>query len=250
MRRRSILATTAVLTAGLLTVAAPAHADVVTDVVVTDVTVVHVTDANFVWGDDYIPWEPEGPATFPSVVTWVSDGYALQGYAPVLAPLADGCTRTLESFAVTFESTLAAQSDLYVGLPAAHQTTATADFTGIGTLLPAADPSTEVWYQVDPANGVAAGTITVTLPSVSDSEDFLGWIGFFEGSATVESVSFGTTVTCPDPVVVNPVPAAAPELAATGVDQASAVVGGSVALAAVLLGLALMLVTRARRRTA
>ncbi|MBN9141116.1 MAG: hypothetical protein J0H23_09850 [Micrococcales bacterium] len=248
MRRRSIILTTTALTIGALAVAAPAHADVVTHVEVTDATVVHVTTENFIHGD-YTPWAPEGPATFPSSVDWDAvDQYALQGYAPVLPALAAGCTRTVDTLTLSFATAGGqAQTGFYVGVPAAGVDGATAEFTGEGTLITREIPndSSRRWFAVAPVDGAAVGTITLSIPETSDAETFLGFIGFERGDgSTIQSISFGTTVTCPDPAVAP----AAPELAATGVDQATAVLAVSVGGGAVMLGIVLMVATRARRR--
>ncbi|TPX04607.1 hypothetical protein FJ656_10970, partial [Schumannella luteola] len=225
MRRRSLLATTAVLTLASLAVAAPAHADTITEVDVTDATVVHVTSANFVYGT-YTPWEPEGPAVFPSVVDWgvVSSSYVLQGYAPVLPTLAADCTRTVDSFSVTIQGDDGSTEDgFYVGVPANGDAESTATFDGDGVLTIDGDGTDGEYYTVAADAEGLSGTLTVTIPPTDDSESFLGWVGFYSNASgyTVEGVSFGTTVTCPDPVV-----AAAPQLAETGVDQGAAIVGG------------------------
>lgn len=232
---------------GSIAIAAPAHAVTVTTYEETDVVVVHTTPENFVYST-YIPWAPEGAATFPSLVPAAGTaGYYLQGYRPAL-DLAEGCTATVNGFSVAYRSlaplTGFAESSLFVGAPAEAQEGSTYEFEGIGTDSPGQ------WMTVSPVNGTNSGTVSVTLGEPVDAAtDVLGWIGFAVGGGTpgpetlwsVDSVSFSVTSTCPDPA---PVPVAAAALPATGLDGTA--VTGLAALTLLALGGFLAL---ARRRT-
>ena len=246
MRSKIILGAVALGAVSTLVVAAPASAAVVTTVEVTDVDVVHTTGANFSHGV-YVPWSPEGAATFPSTVdTGVGlDNYTLQGFQPDLSTLGQGCTAEIVSFSVDLESlqpiNLGTQASFYVGVPAAPVVGTTAVFDGIGTLAPESD-----WFRMNAANGAVDGVLTVTLPeAIGDDVVPLAWVGLFtDGPAAgalwqVNSVSFLVTQTCPDPA-----PAAA--LVATGEEMPTVAALAGLALVAVGGALALGRARRAR----
>ncbi len=250
MRPRSILSAAAALAACSLLAAAPAHAEVLTTTEVTDVVVVHATAETFSYGV-YTPWEPEGPAVFPSTVASGAGGsYVLQGYRPVLPVLAEGCTRTIDAFSVSYRALIddvgASETSFYIGAPADF-VPSTVEFDGAGTIEARPD-----FTSIAPVDGDNSGTVTFTLDeAVSDDTTLFGFIGFFTDEGvlgdplySVDEVSFTTSTTCPDPVVV---PAAAPELADTGIDSATAIVAGGTAVALVALGFTLLI---ARRRPA
>lgn len=245
VRTNVILSAVGLGIVGSLVIAAPVSA-ATTIIDVTDVDVVYATPDNFIYPTTYIPWEPEGPATFPSVVDAnEGDGYVLQAYSPVL-DIPEECTYEIVSFSVDVESLQTAtgngaQSGFFVGLPGDTVDGTTAEFDGIGTL-----DVNGSYADVDPAGGDLDGVLTLTLPEPITAEDIpFGWLGLFtelEGEGPlwqVNSVSYQVSLTCPDAV-----PAVVPTLAATGSELPTlAAFAGLVLLA----GGGALTISRARR---
>lgn len=259
MRTPLLVSLVSLGTVGSLVVAAPAIAATV-PADVTDVVVVHTTAENFYYAGPYTPWEPEGPAVFPSIVdSGEGDGYVLQAYEPVVA---EDCVFEISSFSVDVEAldvvlspeSGPVESGFFVGFPAGTVDGTTAEFEGTGTVA-----NNSTYVTVENVDGELDGTLTLTLPEpITIADTAFGWLGLYTTSEAegplwqINSVSYQGEMTCPDPAPVpspttTPAPVAA--LAATGSELPLLTVLGGVSLLAVGGALVFIRLRRARAQS-
>lgn len=181
-----------------------------------------------IYGLDYTPVTPAGPATFPVTLTPAVDDFSASA---LVVNTPENCSRLVNGMTIALTSTAENPIDLETGIGSSATLALDADFEfvydGDGT---ADDTPGYVIIEFPDDEVEQSGTLTITLDEPIPASEAYAAVGMDyspEATLTVDAATFSVTDDC-----VAPVPAA-PALAATGTDIAP-VFGAGAAL--LLLG--------------